>query len=238
MMKGPRTVFAPFALLACVGLGVLYTQVDDSAPAPAVTQSDISAESAEPTSLDKPRRMRAHSMRKPLPRLSAHALRTSPTSLIIPVEGLTQAALSDTYGAARSEGRSHQGIDIMAEAGTPVLAAADGVIARFHNSERGGVSIYQFDASGRLIFYYAHLEARADWLEEGQEVRQGDVLGYVGMTGNAPVPHLHFEIQHRKEGRRWWRGQAVNPYPFLVDGEAPVRIEPVAAAVSEDAEPS
>lgn len=233
MMKRPRTVFAPFAVIACFGVGVLISQIDSRAPSGAIAAT--AAQTAEPTALDPKPRLRAHALRKhtPRPAMSQQALQRLPVSLIIPVEGLDRGALSDTFGAARGEGRSHQGIDIMAEAGTPVLAAADGVIAKFHDSERGGVSIYQFDASGRLVFYYAHLEARADWLEEGQEVRQGDVLGYVGMTGNAPVPHLHFEIQHRKDGRRWWRGQPMNPYPHLINGEAPANLHPIAAAVSE-----
>ncbi|HYD86204.1 MAG TPA: M23 family metallopeptidase [Vitreimonas sp.] len=230
MMKRPRTVFAPFVAVACFGLGVLITQVDGRARADA---APAAAETAEPVSLEPKPRLRAYAMRKASPRLSAEALRTLPVSLMVPVEGLTQAALTDTFGAARGEGRSHHGIDIMAEAGTPVLAAADGEIAKFHDSERGGVSIYQFDASGRLVFYYAHLEERAPWLEEGQEVRQGDVIGYVGMSGNAPVPHLHFEIQHRKDGRRWWRGSPVNPYPLLLEGEAPAELRPVVAEVSE-----
>jgi len=234
MMKRPRTVFAPFALIASAGLAVLFTQVDGSAPASAAAPT---AETAAPDAGAPKPRPRAHAMRKPLPRATLVALQTNrlPVSLMIPVEGLTRGSLTDTFGAARSEGRSHQGIDLMADAGTPVLAAADGVIAKFHDSERGGVSIYQFDHSGRLVFYYAHLEARADGLEEGQEVRQGDVIGFVGMTGNAPTPHLHFEIQERKDGRRWWRGSPVNPYPHLLDGEAPPRLEHAAAAVSGDA---
>lgn len=220
MIKRPRTVFAPFALVASAGLAVLFTQVDGLEPAASAPAAEV-AETVETTSLSSKPRVRAHAIRKPFP--PAAAQRALSTDLIIPVEGLTHAALADSFGAARSEGRSHQGIDLMAEAGAPVLAAADGVIAKFHDSERGGVAIYQLDASGRLVFYYAHLEARAEWLEEGQEVRQGDVIGYVGMTGNAPVPHLHFEIQQRKDGRRWWRGQPVNPYPLLVRGEAHAR---------------
>jgi murein DD-endopeptidase MepM/ murein hydrolase activator NlpD len=102
-----------------------------------------------------------------------------------------------------------------------VLAAADGRIVRFWTSELGGVSIYQSDAGGRLIYYYAHLSARADWLKEGDRVRRGDVIGYVGATGNATTPHLHFEIQRVADARRWWEGRAINPYPHLRAGEAP-----------------
>jgi peptidoglycan LD-endopeptidase LytH len=141
--------------------------------------------------------------------------------LIVPVRGLAAADLSDTWGAARGEGRQHEGIDIMAPQGAPVLAAADGEIVRFWNSERGGVTVYQADDSGQLVYYYAHLSAYADNLKEGDRVRQGDVIGYVGATGNATTPHLHFEIQRTSDARRWWNGRAVNPYPYLTSGEAP-----------------
>ena len=109
----------------------------------------------------------------------------------------------------------------MAPQGAPVLAAADGEIVRFWNSERGGVTVYQADNSGQLVYYYAHLSAYADNLKEGDRVRQGDVIGYVGATGNATTPHLHFEIQRTPDARRWWNGRAVNPYPYLTSGEAP-----------------
>ncbi len=142
-------------------------------------------------------------------------------SLIVPVAGVEPSQLNDSYGAPRSEGRSHQGIDIMAPLGTAVLAASDGRIARFQDSERGGVGIYQFDATGRTIFYYAHLNARATGLREGQPVRQGEIIGYVGMTGNAPVPHLHFEIQRVRSANRWWTASAIDPYPHLRSGETP-----------------
>ncbi len=199
-MKRPRTIFGPFALLAGVGLAVLFAQIERARPAEtADVASDSSPQAAE----------RARGWGKAV------------AGLIVPVAGLTRSDLSDTWGAQRSEGRSHEGIDIMAPEGTPVLAAADGRIAKFHDSERGGVSIYQFDSSGRLVYYYAHLEERAEGLREGERVRQGEVIGYVGATGNASTPHLHFEIQHQSEGRRWWRGQAVNPYPYLLAGEAP-----------------
>jgi murein DD-endopeptidase MepM/ murein hydrolase activator NlpD len=141
--------------------------------------------------------------------------------LIVPVRGLGAADLSDTWGAARGEGRQHEGVDIMAPQGAPVLAAADGEIVRFWNSERGGVTVYQADDSGQLVYYYAHLSAYADNLKEGDRVRQGDVIGYVGATGNATTPHLHFEIQRTPDARRWWNGRAVNPYPYLTSGEAP-----------------
>lgn len=143
------------------------------------------------------------------------------TELIIPVSNVSARALTDTWGASRSEGRTHEGIDIMAPAGTPVRAAADGRIVKFFDSERGGITIYQFDTSERFVYYYAHLSARAAGLAEGAVVSQGDVIGYVGMSGNAPVPHLHFEIQRLTPERRWWEAESMNPYPLLVAGRAP-----------------
>lgn len=140
--------------------------------------------------------------------------------LIVPVANLTANALTDTWGAARAGGRTHQGIDIMAAEGTPVLAAANGRLVRFFDSERGGVTIYQFDADERYVYYYAHLSARAN-VREGQSVLQGDVIGFVGRTGNATTPHLHFEIQRLTPERKWWRAEAVNPYPYLLAGQTP-----------------
>lgn len=217
-MKRPRTIFGPFALVAAIGLGVLFTQAERLLPQVYVAR-DVAQTTSAP--LHKPR-------------LRTYALSKVPTELMVPVSGMEVDELSDTWGAQRSEGRSHQGIDIMADYGTPVLAAADGEIAKFHDSARGGISIYQADESGRLLFYYAHLGARAPGLREGQRVRRGDVIGYVGATGNATTPHLHFEIQHRDQSRRWWRGQAVNPYPYLLAGEAPQTFAAVAAVSGMD----
>ena len=143
------------------------------------------------------------------------------TRLIVPVSNVAASTLSDTWGASRSEGRTHEGIDIIAPAGTPVRAVADGRIAKFFDSERGGVTIYQFDTSERFVYYYAHLSSRAVGLAEGAVVEQGDVIAYVGMTGNAPVPHLHFEIQRLTPERQWWEAESINPYPLLVVGRAP-----------------
>ncbi len=143
------------------------------------------------------------------------------SDLVVPVDRVRASALVDTWGQARSEGRSHEGIDIMAPTGTPVHAVADGRIVKFFDSVRGGVTIYQFDTSERFVYYYAHLNRRAPGLAEGDVVRQGDVIAYVGMTGNAPVPHLHFEIQRLTPEHHWWQAESMNPYPLLVAGRAP-----------------
>lgn len=222
MIKRPRTVFGPFALVTGALIAVLALQIEPA------SMRTAAAETVQATALHKST-LHAQAARKALP------VRFDLNNLIVPVQGVLRRELFDSFGDARSEGRSHQGIDIMAEQGTPVLAAADGSIAKLHDSERGGVAIYQYDASGRVVYYYAHLDARAAGLVEGQSVRQGDVIGYVGMTGNAPVPHLHFEIQHRRDGR-WWRGRPVNPYPILSTGRATPPRTHVAAAVSARAE--
>jgi murein DD-endopeptidase MepM/ murein hydrolase activator NlpD len=138
-------------------------------------------------------------------------------SLIIPVDGITPVQLSDTFTDARGEGRLHDAIDIMAPTGTPVRAVADGRIVKLFDSKPGGLTIYQFDATGTVAFYYAHLDRYADGVVEGQQVKQGDLVGYVGYTGNAnPAgPHLHFAIMVLGPEKKWWQGAAINPYPYL-----------------------
>lgn len=139
------------------------------------------------------------------------------TGLLIPVQGKTAADLADTFTDARSQGRLHDAIDIMAAAGTPVLAVADGPIEKLFYSERGGITIYQFEPTGKYAYYYAHLQRYADGLAEKQIVKRGQVIGYVGSTGNASAdaPHLHFAIFVLGVERRWWEGTAINPYPVL-----------------------
>lgn len=137
--------------------------------------------------------------------------------LIIPVAGVRPEQLLDTFDDARSEGRVHDAIDIMAAAETPVLAAADGKIVKLFQSEKGGITIYQQNANQDLIFYYAHLSRYADGLAEGDLVRQGQVIAYVGDTGNAGAGnyHLHFSIAAVSDPKRYWEGTNINPYPLL-----------------------
>ena len=140
----------------------------------------------------------------------------STLNLIIPVAGVKPEQLIDTFDAARSEGRVHDAIDIMAPAGTPVLAAADGRILKLFQSERGGTTIYQLGPNHE-VFYYAHLAGYAPGLAEGNNVRQGDVIAYVGDTGNAGPGnyHLHFSIAVVSDPKRYWEGTNINPYPLL-----------------------
>jgi murein DD-endopeptidase MepM/ murein hydrolase activator NlpD len=138
-------------------------------------------------------------------------------NLIIPVAGVRPEQLIDTFDEARSEGRVHDAIDIMAPAGTPVLAAIDGKILKLFQSDRGGTTIYQLSRDEKTVYYYAHLERYADGLTEGNSVRQGDVIAYVGDTGNAGSGnyHLHFSISSVADPKRYWEGSSINPYPLL-----------------------
>ena len=193
MMHRPRTIFPAFALVAALTLGVALIGAERGAPA-----QPVAAFARGGRHIPAPR-----------------------AELIIPVSGLSAAQLEDTWGQTRSEGRTHEGIDILAPRGTAVVAVADGRIVKFFDSVRGGITIFQFDSSESFVYYYAHLDSRAAGLAEGDIVRQGDVIGAVGMTGNAPIPHLHFEIQRLTPARHWWEADSINPYPYLVSGRAP-----------------
>lgn len=147
----------------------------------------------------------------------------APPGLIIPVVGVRPDQLIDTFTASRSEGSSHDAIDIAAPAGTPVVAAADGEIVKFFDSERGGITIYQLTADKRFMLYYAHLQKRAEGLSVGMTVRKGTTIGFVGDTGNAGAGncHLHFSIAIVTDPKRFWSGTYINPYPLLKNGEYP-----------------
>lgn len=146
-------------------------------------------------------------------------IRAAPSTagLIVPVAGIAASELADTYDDPRGGGRVHEALDIMAPAGTPVLATADGVIEKLFDSDNGGLTIYQFDPTERWCYYYAHLQRYAPGLAEGDHVKRGDVIGYVGSTGNASPdgPHLHFGIYRLGAEKEWWKGKPVNPYPLL-----------------------
>jgi murein DD-endopeptidase MepM/ murein hydrolase activator NlpD len=138
--------------------------------------------------------------------------------LSMPIEGIPRDQLHDTFDERRGGGlRSHEALDIMAARGTPVRAVDEGKIAKLFKSVAGGLTVYQFDPSETFAYYYAHLDRYAEGLREGQQVHRGDLLGYVGSTGNASedAPHLHFAIFELGPERQWWKGEAINPYPLL-----------------------
>ena len=142
----------------------------------------------------------------------------------------------------RRRGHTHHAIDLMRKRGTPVMAVTDGVIRKLYRSRTGGISIYMFDGSEEYCFFYGHLDHYARNLHEGQEVRKGEVIGYVGYTGNASrsAPHLHFAVSLTGPRRLWSGGVPIDPYPMLLAAAPPSlgagEIE-VAVGASGDSEP-
>jgi murein DD-endopeptidase MepM/ murein hydrolase activator NlpD len=137
--------------------------------------------------------------------------------LAMPVDGIDGDDLRDTFHETRGGTRRHEALDIMAPRGTPVRAVRDGHIEKLFTSYAGGLTIYQFEPTGEYAYYYAHLDRYAPGLSEGQVVSRGELIGFVGSTGNASAdaPHLHFAIFHLGPERRWWDGLPLNPYPLL-----------------------
>ena len=140
----------------------------------------------------------------------------APRPMIVPVAGVDRSAIHDMFDEVRGN-RRHEAIDIMAPRGTPVIATDDGFVRKLFTSIPGGLTIYEFDPDQRFCYYYAHLDRYADGLHEGQVIQRGEILGYVGTSGNAPIdaPHLHFALIRLDADRRWWKGTYVNPYPML-----------------------
>lgn len=152
-----------------------------------------------------------------IPPGAAEAKELAARHLEVPVSGVKPDALARSYHDARSGGREHEALDILAPRNTPVVAVEDGTIAKLFVSKAGGITIYQFDPGGEYTYYYAHLERYADGLKEGMAVKRGQVIGYVGTSGNAPkdTPHLHFAVYRLTAERRWWEGTPIDPFDIL-----------------------
>lgn len=182
-----------------------------AAPAPPVSTDPGAA--AAPPPQDAPTRPPTPSA--PVPAIVRAV--PAPSGLVIPVQGVTAGQLVNTFDQARGEGRVHEAIDIMAPTGTPVLAVADGWVEKLFTSDQGGLTIYQFEPTRTWSYYYAHLDRYADGLREGQPLKRGQVIGYVGYSGNANPegPHLHFAINVLDADKRWHGGTPINPYPLL-----------------------
>jgi peptidoglycan LD-endopeptidase LytH len=135
----------------------------------------------------------------------------------LPIAGLKQSEIRDTFGEGRANGKPHEAADILAPRGTPVLAIQDGTIRKLFTSVPGGLTIYEVDPQEIYCYYYAHLDRYAEGLREAMEVKKGQVIGYVGVTGNAPknTPHLHLAIFKLGHEKHWWQGEAINPFPIL-----------------------
>jgi peptidoglycan LD-endopeptidase LytH len=161
-----------------------------------------------------------HVLPAPPPDLFDYA-RLKTRSLLIPVRGVDASQLRDNFSEMRGN-RVHEAIDIPAPRGTPVVAVDDGAIEKLFRSAPGGLTVYEFDRDRAYCYYYAHLDRYADDLKEGMAVKRGDVIGYVGTSGNAPpgTPHLHFTIFKLGPEKQWWKGTAVNPFPLWVVARA------------------
>lgn len=148
--------------------------------------------------------------------LSASGPGAGPSIAAMPIDKLTATDLRDSFDEVRGKGK-HEAVDILAPKGTPVRAVVAGTIQKFFLSKPGGKTIYLFDEQGKYCYYYAHLDAYRDGLREGQKVIPGEMIGYVGSTGNADerVPHLHFAIFELTPLKQWWKGEPINPYPLL-----------------------
>ena len=131
-------------------------------------------------------------------------------NLEMPVQGVTKSQIADTWHAPREGDRLHEGQDIFAKRGTPVLSATDGYVLRIGENTLGGQTVSVIGAGGR-IYYYAHLDSYAPNIAIGDSVTTQTVLGYVGNTGNAAggPTHLHFGV--------YARDGALNPLPLLSD---------------------
>ena len=149
----------------------------------------------------------------------ARSVEIGPRGLAVPVAGIAPGDLVDTFTAARAGGaRRHDAIDIMAATGTPVVAAAPGILEKIYYSEGGGgKTLYVRSGDKSWVYYYAHLDEYAPGLKEGDRIALGQTLGTVGYSGNASPdgPHLHFAIHRMEPEEGWWEGRPVNPYPLL-----------------------
>lgn len=141
-----------------------------------------------------------------------------PRPLAMPVEGIDPSTMHESFDEMRGGAtRRHEALDILAPRGTRVLATDAGTVKKLFTSAAGGLTVYQYDPDERYCYYYAHLDAYAPGLHEGQILGRGDLVGYVGTTGNAPkdTPHLHFSVIRLDPDRRWWTGTPIDPYPLL-----------------------
>ena len=184
---------------------------DVSAPAPAAT----SGARAEPHEDGGPVRLSA------APTGDVATIGADPIAelrrrgLMLPVDAADVDAMEGDFREQRGGGaRPHEAVDILAPRNTPIRAVEGGTITKLFYSKAGGTTLYQFDPSETYCYYYAHLESYAPGIREGLRVSAGDVIGYVGTSGNAPpgTPHLHFAIFELTAQKRWWEGRPLDPY--------------------------
>ncbi len=224
--------FLAGVLLGAGGLFVYLRQIPHDAPAsvaviapaaPANSAASVAATlpaapvvSTDLTEADLPLRPTQQEI-PVMNEVAADAAAKPSGKLLIPVEGIKLAQLSDNFDQPRGKERHHEALDIVAPKGTKVIAATDGKVVKLFNSKPGGLTVYQFDPTEKYAYYYAHLDRYADGIKEGTVLKRGDLVGYVGTTGNANLdtPHLHFAVVELTPKKEWWKGTPVNPYPML-----------------------
>jgi len=142
---------------------------------------------------------------------------------MVPVAGVSPDQVPDNFRARRGRTRIHHAVDIPAPRGTPVLSADDGRVLRLQRNRKGGLTIYATDSSEHFVYYYAHLSAYRRGLAKGAPLVRGQVIGFVGTTGNARgrKPHLHFQVLVRSKDGKPWRGDAIDPRPFFTRAGRP-----------------
>jgi murein DD-endopeptidase MepM/ murein hydrolase activator NlpD len=207
----PFTVAMSFLMGIVTTIAVYSMRTDLPADAREPAEAPPVTESVEGT---EPHQAVPAAMAPPIDAGAIHTLRTR--DLEMPVDGVDRDDLRNTFTEARGS-RSHEALDIIAPRGTKVRAVEDGRLQKLFTSRAGGLTIYQFDPTETFSYYYAHLDRYADGLREGHLVRRGDVIGYVGSSGNASpdAPHLHFAIFRLSAERQWWKGEPINPYLVL-----------------------
>ena len=218
--RQPIAIAVAFVAGAVAG-GLLVWSVDTPPMSRVVLADDCGEPDVEvrPTKAPKaPGVISAPVTAKPAPQVESDAIADlRERRFTLPVKGIERGELRSSFDEARSEGRRHEAMDILAPRGTPILSVEDGTIAKLFTSKAGGLTIYQFDPTTTYAYYYAHLDRYAPGLHDGVRVKAGDVLGYVGTSGNAPpnTPHLHFAIFKLNDKKQWWQGSALDPYAVL-----------------------
>ena len=200
---GPTALPPPEAVPAPNSAVVLNGQLPPApVVAPDLTEADLPVRPSEPV---------------PVPAVNGSDLPAG--KLMVPVDGVKYSQLTDTYNAPRGTERHHEALDIMAPKGTKVFAVADGKVAKLFTSVPGGLTVYQFEPTEKFAYYYAHLDKYADGIKEGMTLKRGDLVGYVGVTGNSDpkAPHLHFAVVQLTPEKQWWKGTPVNPYPLMAE---------------------
>jgi peptidoglycan LD-endopeptidase LytH len=211
--KKKRRGIIPLALLASFAAGAL---VDGwfrtyGPPKPVGSDFDVLASVTNATTMSPKRESRDLT---PPPAPVATRGDVARGHLRVPLDGVNVESFKGGFAEHRDGDRPHEAVDMLAPRNTPVHAVESGTIAKLFTSKAGGLTIYQFDPSGHLCYYYAHLERYADGLTNGQTVSQGEIIGYVGTSGNAPAntPHLHFAVFELNADKHWWQGKAIDPY--------------------------